>query len=883
MVRVDTNTIVGGEAALLEREAFTEALGASFGRVASGAGRLVLLSGEAGIGKSVLVRRFCDARAGDARLLWGACDALQTPRPLSPLIDIAAVAQGPLRDAVRQGEKPHAVFLALCEELRGARPAIVVIEDVHWADEATLDVVRLLARRAESLGGLVVVTYRDDELDAAHPLRLAVGELGTAPGVVRLHLPPLSRDAVAELAGPHGVDVEELYARTAGNPFFVTEVLAGSGTGVPPTVRDAVLARMSRLGPGARTALEAVAVIPAHAEIWLLGEVVPDEVQHVDACLATGMLRGEGRSVWFRHELARLAVEQSLGPHRRTQLHRLVLDALRDPSEGSPDPAQLAHHADAAGDAEAALTYAREAGSRAADQGAHREAAAQYERALRYADGLPAADLAQLLELRALECYLTAQPDESVGALERALECHRRLGDRRAEAAALCELAATLWCPGRIEDAKRVGLAAVEALAGLEPSRELALAYITLAEIVEWEDGQLSLTWAKGAGELAERLGEAEIALHARMMADIDAYMSGLGADPAGLEHTQQLAEQEGFERVAAAAILALALAAVRQWAHADADRYIEAALSYCEEHDLEIWLRYVHALWARAELDRCHWDEAGTAASFALYDPGPSVVPRLWSLAVIGLVRARRGDPDAAEPLAQATVLARRQGQLYALAPVAAAQAELAWLEGRLDDIAEITEEALGQARRQRAWREIGELARWRWRAGVRERAFGAAGPDRATLAGDWQEAARLWNELGCPYEAALALADADDDDALLRALSELRRLGARPASAIVARRLRERGARHVPRGPNAKARQNPAGLTARELEVLDLLCDGLRNSEIAARLVVSPRTVDHQVSAVLRKLGVRTRRAAAELALRDGLATRDRQRRGD
>ena len=286
-------------------------------------------------------------------MLWGACDALGDAAAARP-----ADRHGGDRWRVhsrlpcREGEKPHAVFLALVEELRAVQPTIAVIEDVHWADEATLDVIRLLARRAETLGALVVITYRESELEASHPVRLAVGELGTAPGVSQLRLPPLSRDAVEELARPHGVDAEELYVKTAGNPFFVTEVLAGGGTAVPPTVRDAVLGRMSRLGDAAQGVLEAVAVVPPHVEMWVLDEVVPEEVVHLDACLAAGMLRGEGRTVSFRHELARLAVEQSIGPHRRVLLHRRVLEALRNPPEGAPtDPAQLAYHAEAAGNA----------------------------------------------------------------------------------------------------------------------------------------------------------------------------------------------------------------------------------------------------------------------------------------------------------------------------------------------------------------------------------------------------------------------------------------------------------------------------------------------------------------------------------------------------
>jgi len=277
MATAETHARPAVEMELLERSEFVEALGVSFGAVAGGDGRLVFISGEAGIGKSALVRRFCDERRLQARLLRGACDALATPRPLSPFIDVAAQVRGPLAACIGEGGKPYAVFVALAEEVRRSTPTIVVIEDVHWADEATLDVIRLLARRAETLRALVIVTLRDDQLDASHPLRRALGELGTAPGVEQLRLPSLSPEAVAALARAHGVDGGDLYRKTAGNPFFVTEVLAGGDTTVPPTVRDAVLSRISRLGSGARGILEAVAIVPPHVELWLLGEAVRDE------------------------------------------------------------------------------------------------------------------------------------------------------------------------------------------------------------------------------------------------------------------------------------------------------------------------------------------------------------------------------------------------------------------------------------------------------------------------------------------------------------------------------------------------------------------------------------------------------------------------------
>lgn len=855
---------------LLERDAQMAMLHDALAQARGGQGRLVFVSGEAGIGKSALVRGFCAGIAGSTRVLFGACDGLWTPRPLGPFADIGAAVGGRVERVVTGQEPIQSVFQALVDELRQVANVVLVIEDVHWADEATLDVIRLLGRRIESLGALVVATYRSDELPRTHPLRVVLGDVATAPGVVRLQLDPLSPEAVAELARPYQVDVEDLYAKTAGNPFFVTEALAGSGA-LPVTVRDAVLARAARLGPQARDLLDAVSIVPLRSELWLLEAIAGDAMGAFDECLSSGMLHFEDHAVAFRHELARQAVEESINPHHRIELHRSALEALRVSPGGRRDLARLAHHAEAAEDAEAVLELAPAAGEHAAAVGAHREAAAQYGRALRFAGSLDDGAHGVLFDRRAYACYLIGEFDAAIDAEQHAVGCFRRVMDRRREGDALRSLSRLLRYVGRTEDAMRVGREAITILESLSPGRELALAYANLSHLHQHlEDGDEAIAWANRAIELADV--EAEVyALTNIASAKTLAGRSGTRE----LERALELALEAGLDEHAGRALVAFFWWSPRGRQYRDADSSCARAVELCTERGLELWRLFSFAFRSRLQLDRGDWDGATDSAAVVLRDPRSAPVPRVVALSVAGLVRARRGDPEAWQLLDEAWALAEPTGELQRVEPAAAARAEAAWLEGRADAVAEVTQEALALAVRRGARWIVGELACWRRRAGVREELWvDVPDPWAAELEGDLPRAAKRWAELDSPYDAALALAGTDSKDLQLQALDELRRLGARPAAAIVARRLRDQGVRGLPRGPRPSTRDNPVGLTAREVEVLALLAEGLRNSEIAERLFLSDRTVDHHVSAVLRKLSVRTRAQAGDEAVRLGLA---------
>ncbi len=871
---------------LLEREWHLEALGGFLREAAAGQGRLVLIGGEAGVGKSTLVERFCRdvATRGRGRTLFGACDALSTPRPLGPLRDIAAETGGALDRLLTDDAPRHRVFRALLAELgRGLTPTVVVIEDAHWADEATLDLLRFLGRRLELARSLLVVTYRDDEVGPTHPLRLVLGDLATTKTVRRLSLAPLSVEGVRALVAGSQIDPVSLHRLTGGNPFFASEVLAAEAAvcgGIPETVRDAVMARASRLPPTARETLDAAAIIGSPLAVNLLTEVAGNPAEALDACLASGMLVVAGaRAVAFRHELARMAIHDAIAPARRRDLHARVLSALRTAPAAEQDLARLAHHAEAADDGEAVLRFAPAAARRAGMVQAHREAAAQFARALRFAQLRPPRERAELLEAYSYECYLTGQLGEAVALRREALRLWRETGDRLREGDALRWVSRCLWFAGRNDDAIAAAEEALAILEPLPPGRELAMALSNRSQLHMLRgETSAAVAWGERAIARAEALNETDVRAHALNNVGSARLKDGKESGRDELERSLALARGAGLEEHVARALTNLGWNAVQAHDLPRAEAYFADGVAYTTDHDLDSWRHYMLSWRGYLRLLRGDWTAATDDAGEVLAVPHAAPVSRIAALVTRGLVRARRGDPGAAEPLDEALAFAEPTGEIQRLRPVRTARAEAAWLAGDHDRAAAEVRAVLDLTLRRGSPWDIGDVLVWRHRlgptgaVGQRPDATSLPEPYRLALVADWAGAAAAWEALGCPYNAALTLLDGDEAG-LRRALAICERLGARPVAAIAARRLRELGARSIPRGPRPGTRGNPANLTARELEILPFLADGWRNAEIAERLYLSPKTVGHHVGHILAKLGARSRRDVSAAAGRFGL----------
>lgn len=869
---------------LLERESQLAELHELLSQAAAGDGGFVLLGGEAGVGKTALVNRFVIEIRKNARVLSGACDPLSTPRPLGPLHDVAAATGGPLASLLQNTSAREELFGGSLRELTavtGRGPTVLIVEDAHWADEATLDWLRYLGRRLWGNHTLAVITYRDDEVGPNHPLRVALGDLAsTGKPPRRMAVRPLSLNGLRRLVVDSDVNAAKLHKLTGGNPFYMTEVLAEGGNGVPPTVQDAVIARAARLSSVGRYVLDAAAVLGSPIETSLLEEVAGAGASDLGECLDRGLLVMGDHGLGFRHELARQAIHDAIAAPRRIQLHKRALTALTSTSEWRLELARIAHHAEGAGDAEAVIEFAPQAARQAMTLRAHREAASQYSRALRFASGLPVEKREELLWGWFRASHAAGASTDAESSLRSLLEIATKAGNVEKMAEIRSWLATELVRAGRNQEGEAESAASLRALEGLPPGPAHVIAYRTQGYLRMLDrDCIAAIDWGDKTVELAERVGDRDSAMagfNSRGSARILAGREDEGR--ADLERSIALAREAGNDLQVANGYVNLGSAFGEVFSLEVAERYLTEGMAVAEQSDIDGMLIYMQAWLGLVRCYQGRWNEAVTHSEAVLQRPRAMAISRMMALVGLGRVRARRGDPEVGSALDTALELANPTGTLQRLGPVRAARAEAAWLTSdRARTAAEATAAYQLALDHHHAWLG-GELAYWLWRSGkLTEAPRDAAEPYRLQIAGEWAEAAAQWDRLGCPYEAARARADAVDEASLRVALGEFERLGAGPAAAAVTRQLRAIGVHSVPRGPRPRTRANPAGLTGRELEVAILVSEGLTNGQIAERLFLSAKTVERHVSAVLAKLDLTSRAGVGRAVSALGFASQD------
>jgi DNA-binding CsgD family transcriptional regulator/tetratricopeptide (TPR) repeat protein len=834
-----------------------------------GRGRTVLVSGEAGIGKTSLLRSFIAALGDRARVLLGACDDLSTPRTLGPFRDMAR--HHPQEIGALDADRDTLIDTLLELMSFSMRPAVVVIDDAHWADEASLDVIRYLTRRMSRLPAVLALSYRDDDLAATHPLRRITGALNQADAT-RIPLGRLSSETVARIASGAGLDPRQVVSLVGGNPFYLAEVLASPGPGVPPSVRDAVLSRLAQLPDQARDLLEVLSVVPGGAEPELAALLAGGSAEPFDAARRKGVLDQAGAQVRFRHELARRAVAESLPHARQVECHRLVLDALLSLDA---DPSRVVHHAVDARAEGVLATFAPAAAWAALEARSYREAASFALLALRhYGDNDPA-ERARLHGCAARALFALNRFGEAAEQADLAVAAWDDLGAQPVELGEALLISARLSTAVADPTAARMKAErALEVLEPLGPTRELALCYATLgSQDALHAEFRSAIERCDAAIELADSLALPDVRARAMGYRGIARLPLGDEDGFADMRASVEIAQQIDHGDYLTGAAHNLSVALIRSGRHAEAPPYLDIAARAAREHGLDRASFHVEGQQCHVLLLTGKWDEAERRLRRILDtegDPGSTAVA---PLAYLGRILARRGDPQAIRLIDQAWSVAESSGEDQKQATAGGPRIELAWLQG---DEAEV---------RRLGWWFVdlaidvhhtylrAEALRYLKRIGEKVAPFdGCLPPFAAGLAGDWATAADLWEKANNPYERALELVESPDRAAAFDGLRTLDRLGAVATAERVRQQLRVRGVRGVPRGPRHSTRARPGNLTMRQTEILGLVADGLTNAEIADRLVVSKRTIDNHLTAILAQLDVASRQAAVESARRVG-----------
>jgi DNA-binding CsgD family transcriptional regulator len=854
------------ESELIERSEALASLQDAFQQASSGEGRCVFVSGEAGIGKTTLLKAFIRAVKNTCTYYEGTCDALFTPRPLAPLYDILLQMKEALPEIREDNTGRIDLFMHVFQRItQHHKTVLIVFEDIHWADEATLDFIKFLSRRITRLRCLFMLTYRDNEIHNSHPLRQLLGQL-PAGSFTRLQLRPLSRTAVEQLATIKGYNGNEVYSISGGNPFYVQEILANYSPGIPDNIRDSILSVYNRQNATTKQVWELLSALPAGISLTALSNLEKGFTAAIGQCLESGILLLREGQLTFKHELYRITIEGALSPLEKIGLNKKILTLFREIFEREQAIEKIIHHAKHAHETALVAFYAPIAAQQATQVGAHIEAAKLYITAIEYYQGEENDTLYRLYESYAYQCYLINHIREAISYTEKALAGWRATKNQELIGNSLRFLSRLSWFVCQRTQAESYGLQAVEVLAQQPPSRAKAMAYSNMAQLTMLSDHHDEcLAWGEKAIAIAEELGDQEILSHA--LNNVGSVQMRINADITRgktlLEQSLDIALKNDFQEHVARAYTNLGSKTVSLKAYDLARNYLNEGIHYCEERDLDSWTSYMLSQKARLLLETGEWTAASEAAE-RLLNNNQTPVNRIGALVVAGSLQLRCSTPAIAlQLLTEAKDLAFEALELQRVLPVLTALLEYEWLTREPCIEMAALQQTIDMMQASANISGYNEFAFWLQKAGRPALPSSDIAPMRAVS---------LWEKANCPYEQALVLFEGTEADKKL-ALVKIQELGAHTVAEKLKNEMRLQGIKSIPRGTRKSTLSNPSQLTLRELDVLQLLQEGMPNKAIAARLYISAKTVDHHISSILFKLDAPSRMKAVQAAIRQGI----------
>ena len=873
---------------LHERASELATLDACFERAKRGDGNSVFVGGAAGTGKTSLVHAFLASIDVESQplVLAGGCDDLIVPRAFGPFRDMASTT-GLLADELVTDPNLEDLLAGLLSLLtRPNRPAVVVVEDAHWADDASIDVMRFLSRRLISLHAMLIVTAREPETSGANAVSgLFAGSSSSAP--TRLNLGPLSLDAVKAMCAGSALnaklDAPHLHQISGGNPLLIRRLLAADPEDATRLARRNLMTGVERLSTDGRAVLQTLAVLPDGADPTLARILFADRPASLHEAETSGLLASSTDHIRFQSELAKTAVAEAMSFGERMAATDSVLAAL---TETGTDPMALVHIARAAGDGQRATALAVDALDHRLSANDYHEMWTLARIGLECTSELSSQRIASLHTVAASAGRTIGRHAEALGHAERAVQLRskdtstdgREPDDQRMLASAWMALADLQGDGGDHLRARTSIRTAKNLLESDTESREWTQAVIRQAAAqLRGGDRGRSVELASAGIAQAEANGWHGEAINGLCVRGVAYGSSQTAEGAADLDRAVELGAIHGPPEQYLSALLEQAAGHLQNAETAEAELLTGEVERECQEHGLDRLRFRAGVLLAQVFLVRGRTAEAerlATKLAAAEVDPGAS---KALAEAVIARIRVRRADEGAGDLVDQVWNAAVKTGEIEMLAFTGISRLEHRWIEGDEDGLRQYARYLAGLGERHDHHRLRAEALRALQRIGDAPalgdepgRIFdGCPGPFVSSLAGDHLRAAELWEQAGEPFARALELVEAKEAAVAFEGLRLLDRTGASRIADLARHRLRGRGLQGVPRGPRQSANGSVPVLTGRQLEVLRLIARGRTNAQIADELFVARRTVDNHVSAILSRLDVDGRTQAVETAI--------------